>query len=378
MQHEDAAVEERPEAESADSFSYKVSTDVVSEVVEALDADDFDFVRALLGQLHAADQADLLEQLPQKRRRKLLEELGNELDSGTLAELDEVIRDEVIEQLDPAELVAAVTEMEADDAAYVLEDLDAADRKEVLDSVPHEERLEVEAALSYPEDSAGRLMQRDLIAIPPYWTVGQAIDHMRDTEDLPDDFYEIFVVDATYKPVGTIPLNRLLRTHRPIQIEEIMEPDPILVNVLTDQEEVAYLFQQYNLVSALVVNDDNRLLGAIMVDDVVDVIHEEAEEDIMLLGGVSDGGVHESTLQTTRDRFVWLLANLVTAILASSVISVFDATIEQMVALAVLMPIVASMGGNAGTQTLTVAVRALGMKELTASNAMRIVGREVL
>ena len=378
MQHEDAAVNAPPAADADDAPAYQVSPDMVDEIIEALAADDFDFVRVVLDELHAADQADLLEQLPAKKRRKLLSALSDDLEPEALTELDEAIRDEVIDQLAPQDLAAAVSELEADDAAYLLEDLDEAERKEVLDAVPLAERVEVETALSYPEDSAGRLMQRDLIAVPPYWTVGQTIDYLRETDDLPDDFYEIFVVDANLKPAGTVRLDRIMRSRRDVRIEDIMQPDPIVVNAATDQEEVAYLFQQYDLVSALVVNDHNRLLGAIMVDDVVDVIQEEAEEDIMLLGGVSDGGVHDSTLRTTRDRFIWLFANLLTAILASSVISLFGATLEQMVALAILMPIVASMGGNAGTQTLTVAVRALGMKELTTSNALRIVGREVL
>jgi magnesium transporter len=219
-------------------------------------------------------------------------------------------------------------------------------------------------------------MQRDFIAVPAYWTVGQTIDYMRDNEDLPEDFYEIFVIDAKMKPIGSVPLNRLLRAKRPVKVEDIMELDPVLINATTDQEEVAYLFKQYDLISALVVNEDNRLLGVIMVDDVVDVIHDEAQEDILLLSGVSDASVHESVMWTVRTRLPWLVVNLFTAAMAASVIKMFDATIEQMVALAVLMPMVASMGGNAGTQALTVAVRALGTKELTSANALRTIGRE--
>ncbi|MFN3233718.1 MAG: magnesium transporter [Alphaproteobacteria bacterium] len=376
MERDDLIAEQPPAATAEDSSV--ISADVVREVVDALRREDTDFVRRLVGEFHAADQADLIEQLSHRMRLLLLDAIRDMLAAEALPELGEAVRDDVIEHLEPEELAAAITELDADDAAYVLEDLNEGDRREVLDSVPDEERAEVEAALGFPEDSAGRLMQRDFIAIPSYWTVGQAIDYMRDTDDLPEDFYEIFVVDPRMKPVGSVPLNRFMRAKRPVVIEEIMRPDPILIDANADQEDVAFQFGQYNLVSALVVDSEKRLLGVIMVDDIVDVIREEAEEDIMLLGGVSEGGVHESTLRTTRDRFVWLLANLATAILASLVIAQFDASIEQMVALAILMPIVASMGGNAGTQTLTVAVRALGMKELTASNMLRTVGRELM
>ncbi len=376
MEPEEAITDPRPAASG--EASSVVSPDVVREVADALRNDNLEFVRRLMGEFHAADQADLIEQLAPKVRRKLLDEVRESLMPEALPELEEHVRDAVIDQFEPEEIAAAITELDADDAAYVIEDLEEVDRQEVLDSVPDEERAEVEAALGFPEDSAGRLMQRDFISVPSYWTVGQALDYMRDTDDLPNDFYEIFVVDARMKPVGTVPLNQFLRAKRPVTVEEIMQPEPILIDASTDQEEVAFQFRQYNLLSALVVDSEKRLLGVIMVDDVVDVIQEEAEEDIMLLGGVSEGGVHDSTLRTTRDRFIWLLANLATAIAASLVIAQFDASIEQMVALAILMPIVASMGGNAGTQTLTVAVRALGMKELTTSNMLRTISRELM
>ncbi|MGE0666345.1 MAG: magnesium transporter [Sphingomonadales bacterium] len=376
MQNDETELDDRPVAEAPESSPYRVSEEEVSQVVEALKSDDTAFIQNLLEDYHAADQADLIEQLSSKNRARLIEVARDRIEPEALTELEETVRDEIIELLEPREIAAAMSELEADDAAYLIQDLDDEDRRQVLEAMPLEERADIEAALAFPDESAGRLMQRDFIAVPAYWTVGQTIDYMREHEDLPDDFYEIFVVDPKMKPIGSVALNRMLRAKRAVKVEEIMEAEPILINAMTDQEEVAFLFKQYDLISALVVNDDNRLLGVIMVDDIVDVIHEEAQEDILLLSGVSDASVHESVMWTVRTRLPWLCVNLLTAILAASVIKQFDATIEQMVALAVLMPIVASMGGNAGTQALAVAVRALGMKELTSSNAMRTVVRE--
>lgn len=365
-------------ADVSEPASYDLSAEAVDELTSALNGGQDVFVRRQVGEMHAADLADLIEQLSQKNRKRLIAALEGDLDPATLSELDETVRDEVMNLLGPEQIAAAISELDADDAVYLLENLDEEEREQVLQEIPEHERAEVVAGLGFPEDSAGRLMQQDYIAVPAYWTVGQTIDFMRDTESLPDNFYQVLVIDPKMKPVGTMSLDRILRTQRPVKAEDIMRPDPILIAADADQEDVAYLFQQYDLVSAPVVDSQNRLLGTIMVDDVVDVIHEEAEEDIMLLAGVNEGGIHESTLQMTRVRFTWLLANLVTAIVASTVIAQFDATIEQMVALAILMPIVASMGGNAGTQTLTVAVRALGMRELTESNALRVVYKEFL
>jgi magnesium transporter len=237
--------------------------------------------------------------------------------------------------------------------------------------------------LTYPEDSAGRLMQRELVAIPSYWTVGETIDFMRqaaerDADELPEEFYDIFVVDPKHQPLGTVPLSRVLRTKRPVKVSDLMASEIRPVPVTMDQEDVAFLFRQYDLASAPVVSEDGRLVGVVTHDDVVDVIDEEAEEDLMRMGGVTGTDLYRAAIDTTRSRFSWLVVNLATAIVASIVIGLFEGTIQQIVALAVLMPIVASMGGNAGTQTLTVAVRALAMKELTASNALRIVGKEVL
>jgi magnesium transporter len=376
VQIDETELESRPVAEAQESTSYQVSQEEVAQVAEALRHDDTSFIHTLLDGYHAADQAYLIEQLSPRNRVRLIELARDQIKPEALTELEETVRDEIIDLLEPREIAAAMTELEADDAAYLIQDLDDEDRRQVLDAMPVEERAEVEAALAYPEETAGRLMQRDFIAVPSYWTVGQTIDYMRDHDDLPEDFYEIFVVDPKMKPIGSVGLSRLLRAKRPAKVDEIMEPDPILINAMTDQEEAALLFKQYDLISALVVNDDHRLLGVIMVDDIVEVIQEEAQEDTLLLSGVSDASVHESVLWTVRTRLPWLCLNLVTAFLAASVIKQFDATIEQMVALAVLMPIVASMGGNAGTQALAVAVRALGMKELTSTNALRTVLRE--
>jgi magnesium transporter len=366
------------ETHPTETDRYGIAPDLVNAVSDALRDGQDDVLHDIVADLRPADQADLIEQLTSKNLRRFVAALRYELDPEVLSELEEVVRDEVIEQLEPEEIAAAVSELDTDDAVYVVEDLDETEQQEILAAMPHEERFELEAGLSYPEDSAGRLMQQDFIAVPAFWTVGQTIDYMREDDDLPDDFYEIFVVDTAMKPVGTVALNRIMRTKREVPIGDIMDDQPILVNAQMDQEEVAFIVRQYDLVSALVVDDNNRLIGSVMVDDVLDVIQEEAEEDIMLLGGVGEGGIHESTFKTTRDRFVWLFANLGTAILASIVIDQFGGTIEQMVALAVLMPIVASMGGNAGTQTLTIAVRALGTKELTTSNALRTISREVV
>ena len=295
--------------------------------------------------------------------------------------LDADILESVILAMRPEKVAEAVADLDTDDAAFVLEDLDEEKRAEILAEVPVADRLALHAALDYEEETAGRLMQREFFAAPAYWTVGQIIDRLRSaSDDLPDRFYEVFVVDPTFKPIGAVPLSTLLKTRRETAIEDIMSDRELrLIPVDMDQEEVAYLFEQYNLISSPVVDEAERLVGMVTVDDVVEVVHEETHEDMLALGGVeADTGLSDSVLETVRSRFSWLAVNLLTAILASLVISLFDAAISQVVALAVLMPIVASMGGNAGTQTLTVAVRSLATKDLTASNAARIVWRETV
>jgi magnesium transporter len=356
-----------------------VSPDFVREIAEALEegrpAEAVERARVL----HAADLADLVEALKPDERVALIEALGPALDPEVLVDLDDHVRDLVLETIEPEAIAAHAAELDTDDATHLIEDLDRAEQEKILEAMPAGDRELLATALTYPENSAGRLMQRDYVAVPSYWNVGQVIDWLRETDELPEEFYEIFVVDPRHRPVGTVPLNRAMRTKRPVRVADIMDPEPRLIPVDMDQEEVAYQFDQYGLASAAVVGPDGRLLGQITVDDVVDVIQEEAEEDIHRLGGVSaEGDLYLGALATVRRRWVWLLVNLVTAVIASLTIALFADTIQQLVALAVLMPIVASMGGNAGTQTLTVAVRALATRELTAANAARMLWKECM
>jgi len=352
-------------------------------LLEVLVSGDKARVRELMRDLHPSDAADLLEHLGPDGRGRVVDILRDDFDPEILSELDETVRDHVVDLLGVEELAAVIVEMESDDALEVVEELDEDEQQQVLNAIPVGDRTLIEEGLAYPEDSAGRLMQREVMTVPEYWNVGQTIDFMREAGDAADDtqpaqFYDIFVVDPAHRPVGAIPLSRLLRTGRPVAVRDIMETEMKVLPVTTDQEDVAFVFRRRDLVSAPVIDDAGRLVGAITIDDVIDVIDEEHEEDIMRMGGVREDDLYDATVDTTRARFGWLLINLGTAILASIVIGLFDATIEQMVALAVLMPIVASMGGNAGTQTLTVAVRALAMKELTKTNTARVIGKELL
>jgi magnesium transporter len=349
----------------------------VAAVIEARDAEGFEF---LTHDLHPADIADLIGLLRDEERLALIDMLGGALPSDVLAELDDDLRESVIEALRPEKVAEAISELDTDDAAFVLEELDEAKRAEILADVPLEDRLALRAALDYPEESAGRVMQREFFAAPAYYTVGQIIDRMRGTEELPDRFYEVFVVDPSYRPVGAVPLSTLLKSPRTTVIGDIMSSRDMRTIPLTmDQEEVAYRFEQYNLISAPVVDASERLVGMITVDDVVEMVRDETHEDMLALGGVDvDTGLSDTVIETVRSRFSWLALNLTTAIGASLVIALFDVAIGQIVALAILMPIVASMGGNAGTQTLTVAVRSLAMKDLTPANAARIIYREAL
>ncbi len=345
-------------------------------VEAALEADDAIRVRELTLPLHEADLADLIQLLRPDQREPLISMLGRDFNAAALSELDEGVRDQVLESMPNEKVAEALQQLDSDEAVYLIEDLDKEDQTDILAKLPYFERSALERSLEYPEDSAGRIMQTDLIAVPPFWSVGQTIDHMREADDLPDRFYEIFVVDPAYHLIGSVALNRLLRSKRPTSIESITDSDIRPIPVESDQEEVARQFERYNLTSAPVVDPDQRLVGVITADDVVEVVQEEASEDILRMGGVAGESVSDSVWETTRLRFTWLLANLVTALVASAVISVFEATIEQMVALAVLMPIVASMGGNAGTQTMTVAVRALATQDLGPVNAVRVILRE--
>jgi len=368
-----ADVEEEPRPEGAISVA-----DLVRDVALALhDGDGKRAAEAVKG-LHTRDLADVIELLSPEHRVALIQSLGTAFDFEVLSELDETVRDQLSEAL-PNELLArAVTELDTDDAAYLIQNLEPADRDEILAHLPRGERVVLERQLEYPEESAGRLMQSDFVAVAPYWTIGQVIEHARETDDLPDYFSEIFVVDPAFRVLGIVDLSRLLRTKRHVPISEIMDTELQVVLATADQEEVARTFDRYDLMSAPVVDQNNKLVGVITVDDVVEVIQDEADEDMRALGGVGDESMADSVVATAKSRVPWLVVNLGTSVLASFVIKQFDATIAQMVALAVLMPIVASMGGNAGTQTMTVTVRALATSKLGAANAPRIISRETL
>ncbi|MCY1668690.1 magnesium transporter [Rhizobium sp. SL86] len=353
-----------------------VRGDFLALVGAAIADRDLLFLRQEVASLHESELGDLLESMQPDQRLALVKLLGNDFDLTALTEVDEAIRLEIVEQMPNAQIAAALGELDSDDAVYILEDLDKEDREEILAQLPFTERVRLRRALDYPESSAGRRMQTEFVAVPPFWTVGQTIDYMREDDDLPDSFTQIFVIDPTFKLMGVVDLDRILRTKRQVKIEAVMRETNYPIPADMDQEEAAQLFEQYDLLSAAVVDDNGRLVGVLTIDDVVDVIQEEAEEDIMRLGGVGDEELSDSALDTSRSRVPWLLVNLVTAMLAASVISLFEATIQQIVALAVLMPIVAGMGGNAGSQTMTVTVRALATRNLDIHNAWRVVRRE--
>ena len=356
-----------------------VREDYVERVAQAIEAADAGSLRELVGELHEADVGDLIEALDPELRPRLVELMGHDFDFTALTEVDDTVREEILEEL-PAETVAeGVRELDTDDAVAILEDLPKDEQTEILEQLPATERVALARSLDYPENSAGRRMQDEFIAVGPDWTVGQTIDYMRETPDLPDRFWELYVIDADRRLQGTVALDRLLRTKRPVPIAELIDEELRPVQVTDDQEEVARLFERYDLVSAPVVDENQRLVGVITFDDIVDVIEEEAEEDIKALGGVGrEEELSDSVWTTAKGRFPWLFANLLTALLASWVIRQFEGSIQKMVALAVLMPIVASMGGNAGTQTMTVAVRALATRELSSANAWRIIRRELM
>jgi magnesium transporter len=356
-----------------------IRADYLARVAEAIERSDARALHALAGDLHEADTGDLIEALDPELRPRFVGLMGREFDFTALTEVDDAVREEILDEL-PAQTVAeGVRELDSDDAAHILEDLPKQEQAEILQQLPAPERGAVERILYYPEDSAGRRMQTEFIAVPPSWTVGHAIDHMRETLDLPDRFFELYVVDAERKLLGAVGLDRLLRTKRPVPVAELMDEDRRRVRATEDKEEVARMFERYNLVAAPVVDDGDRLVGVLTFDDVVDVIEEEAEEDIRALSGVArHEELSDSVWTIAKGRFPWLLANLATALLSAWVISRFEGSIEKMVALAVLMPIVASMGGNAGTQTMTVAVRALATRDLSEANAWRVVRRELM
>ena len=351
----------------------------VERVAQAIATENSATLRELIGDLHQADVGDLIEALDPELRPRLVKLMGRDFDFSALTEIDDTVREEILDELPPAAVAEGVRELDSDDAVAILADLPKEEQTEILEQLPPPERVALARSLFYPENSAGRRMQTEFTAVPPVWTVGRTIDYLRETSDLPDRFWEIYVVDPAGRLQGTVALDRLLRTKRPVPIAGLIDEELHPVRVTDDQEDVARLFEHYDLVATPVVDGADRLVGVVTFDDIVDVIEQEAEEDIRALGGVGcEEELSDPVLFVARGRFNWLLVNLATAFLASSVLGLFEGELQKMVALAVLAPIVASQGGNAATQTMTVAVRALATHELSSANAARLVLREVL
>lgn len=349
----------------------------VSAVLDAVEDQDAETARALVGPLHPADIADLFELTPSDQRSALVQVIGDLVTAEVLSELNDYVREDLIDALRPEQVAEFASELDTDDAVAIIEDMEEADQQAVLDALDPEDRAAIESALSFPEESAGRMMQRDLVAVHEYMTVGQVIDYLRDQGDLTSDFWEIFVVDEAHKPIGTCQLSWILTCPRAVLISDVMKREQTLIPVDMDQEEVALRFQKYALISAAVVDDNGRLVGMITVDDVLHIVQEEAGEDILRLSGAGDGDINEPVMDSYKARVRWLLANLFTALLASSIVGIFQGTIEKMVLLAALMPIVAGVGGNAGSQTMAVTVRALATNQITQSNTWRAIMREL-
>jgi magnesium transporter len=350
--------------------------DFINTFSKKIQSNDIQFVNQTLKDLHESDVANLIENLSDETRTKLIEIEAFNIDPDIFIELNESIQSEVLQLLSIDSIINIIRRLESDDSIKILENLDKEKKESVLEKLPPRDKFLLEEGLSYPEDSAARIMQREFTAVPSNWSVGQTIDYLRENKDLPKEFLEIFVVDNDFKPVGTVPSSRVLRSSREAKMNSIMSEMPVLIPVIMDKEEVGHTFETYSLVSAGVINKDNKLVGMITADDVVTVVQEEAEEDVLRLAGVGDEEITDSVIVKTKRRFNWLLLNLFTALLATWVISNFGASIEQMVALAFLMPIVASMGGNAGMQTLAVTIRAIAKKELSSTNFNRVVGKE--
>lgn len=349
----------------------------VRAVLDAIDTGDAAAARTLVEPLHPADIADLFELAPADQRAALATAITELLDGDVFAEMNDYVREELIDALDPRQVADIAAELDTDDAVAIIEDMDAAGQREVLRALDPDDRAAIEEALSFPEESAGRLMQRELIAVPEHWTVGDVLDYLRADDALTTDFWEVFVVDPAHRPIGACHLSWIMRTPRSVSVGDVMQREQTLIPVDMDQEEVALRFQKYALISAAVVDASGRLVGMITVDDIVHIISQEAGEDILRLSGAGDGDINEPVLDSYRARVRWLISNLFTALLASSIIALFEGTIAKMVALATLMPIVAGVGGNAGTQTMAVTVRALATNQLTRSNTWRSILREL-
>ena len=362
---------------ATEDISVHLSDEDIKGISHAIEEQDVDTVNANLEDLSQAETADLIAKLNEEDREELVGMYGESIDPAVFTELDHELQRQTLAGMNVSAVATIISALESDDALELIENLDEEFQQAVIRKLSAKTRVTLEEGLTFPEDSAGRLMQRETVAIPHFWTAGKTIDYLREAAaELPEDFFDIFIIDPAYHILGQIPLNKLIRAKRSAKIEDLCLDDIQTIPAMMDQEEVADIFRRDNITSAPVTDENNRLLGVITIDDVVDVIDEEAEEDILKLAGVDQGDMYRAVLSTTGTRFRWLFVNLLTAIVASIVISFFDATIEEVVALAVLMPIVASMGGNAGTQTLTVAVRALATKEISSANTWRIIGKE--
>ena len=354
----------------------RLKPEFVRAVLDAVEAGDTDKARALVEPLHPADIADLFELTPHEERAALAHAVSDLLDGDVFAEMNDYVREDLIDALEPHQVADIAAELDTDDAVAIIEDMDADDQREVLRALDPDDRAAIEEALSYPEESAGRLMQREMIAVPEHWTVGDAIDYLRGHEELTTDFWEIFVVDPAHKPVGSCQLSWILRTPRGVAMGDVMKREQTLIPVDMDQEEVALRFQKYALISAAVVDTGGRLVGMITVDDIVHIIQQEAGEDALRLSGAGEGDINEPIVLTVRTRLIWLVVNLGTAMLAAAVVGLFETEIAKFALLAALMGIVSGMGGNAGTQTLAVVVRALATNQLTSSNTIWMIVRE--
>ncbi len=355
----------------------RLKSEYVNSIRRALEEGESGLVYDLVEPLHPADIADLFELLEPQERLYLAAAITDLMTGDVIAELNDYVRDDMMEALPPQAVAEIAEQLETDDAVQLIEDLDKEDQAAVLAELDPADRAAIESALAYPEETAGRLMQRDLVAVPEHMTVGDLIDYLRENGNLTTEFWEVFVVDPQHRPVGTCQLSWILRTPRHVALADVMKRDQTLIPVTMDQEEVALRFQKYALISAAVVDEGGRLVGQLTVDDIVHIIQEEAAEDVLLLSGAGEGDINEPLRDAYAARVRWLIANLGTAMIASLIIASFDAAIEKLVALAILMPIVASIGGNAGTQTMAVAVRAIAMNQLTRTNTRRILWREL-
>ena len=360
-------------------IEFDLSSSFLQELINKIETKDLLSVNDLLSKLHPSDIAEVISNLPEKNRFELIALENFKINPHVIVELTDELQKEILEKISSDRIVKIINSLESDNALQIIENLEDNKKEKVLTKIPIEDKNLFEETLStYPENSAARIMQREFAAVPEDWTVGQTIDYLRETSELPKEFLEIFIINQLNIPIGSVPSSRVLRTSRDVKMNSIMKNNKFLIPAEMDQEQVAYNFEQYNLFSAGVVDQNQKLIGMITVDDIVTVIKEEAEEDTLRLAGVSDEEISDSAFSITKKRFIWLTINLLTAILASTVISLFNASIEKVVALAILMPIVASMGGNAGTQTLTVTVRLLATKELISSNVNKIVSKEFL